>query len=270
MFAVPEAKFLVDGRVPFYGPEFIRRVTNSFSDPVALNALISEYGVDTIVLDHVRADQSAAVEYLSRSSDWVLGQVQDRHSLFVRPERAPSMLPLQVIGAGYRVGRLLDSDVSDAQIEAEIRRLSPHQSSNAIRGWARGLRALRPLARDGARAGIRIARTDAERDAAREAYRYLSEAAAVYPGFTSIELYRAMAASAACDESAAREALAWATYSGDRRETSLVAIELALRMDPESPRAAAESRILSLAGDPRSAEDPWVIAIARDREARCP
>jgi len=270
MFAVPEAKFLIDGRVPFYGPEFIRRVTNSFSDPAALNALVSEYGVDTIVLDHVRADQSAAVEYLSRSRDWVLGQVQDRHSLFVRPERAPSMLPLQVIGAGYRVGRLLDSDISDAQIEAEIRRISPHQSSDAIRGWARGLRALRPLARDGARAGIRMARTDAERDAAREAYRHLSEAAAVYPGFTSIELYRAMAALAACDESAAREALAWAAYSGETRETSLVAIELALRMDAESRRAAAESRILSLAGDARSAEDPWVIAIARDREARCP
>jgi hypothetical protein len=270
MFAVPEAKFLIDGRVPFYGPEFLRRVTNSFSDPPALNALISEYGVDTVVLDHVRADQSAAVEFLSRSSDWVLGQVQDRHSLFVRPERAPSMLPLEVIGAGYRVGRLLDSDVSDAQIEAELRRLSPHQSSDAIRGWVQGLRELRPLARDGARAGIGIARTDEERDSAREAYRYLSEAAAVYPGFTSIELYRGMAALAACDEPAAREALAWAAYSGETRETSLLATEIALRMEAESQRAAAKARILSLARDPRSAQDPWVSAIARDLEARCP
>jgi hypothetical protein len=270
MFAVPDAKFLIDGRVPFYGTEFLRRVTNSFSDPPALNGLISEYGVDTIVLDHVRADQSAAVEFLYRSSDWVLGQVQDRHSLFVRPERAPSMLPLEVIGAGYRVGRLLDSDVSDAQIEAELRRLSPHQSSDAIRGWVQGLRELRPLARDGARAGVRIARTNEERDSARAAYRYLSEAAAVYPGFTSIELYRGMAALAACDEPAAREALSWAAYSRETRETSLLATEIALRMDAESPRAAAEARILRRARDPRSAQDPWVNAIARDLEARCP
>jgi hypothetical protein len=180
------------------------------------------------------------------------------------------MLPLQVIGAGYRVGRLLDPDVSDAQIEAEIRRLSSHQSSNAIRGWVQGLRALRALARDGGRAGVRIARTEAERDSAREAYRQLSEAAAVYPGFTSIEVYRTMAALAGCDESSAREALAWAAYSGETRETSLLAIELALRMDAESRRAAAESRILSLAREARSAEDPWVGAIARDLEARCP
>lgn len=270
MFAVPEAKFLIDGRVPFYGPEFVQRVTNSFSDPAALSALISEYPVDTIVVDHVRADQSAAVEYLSRSSDWELGQVQDRHSLFVRPARAPSLVPLRVIGAGYRVGRLLDSDVSDAEIEAEVQRLAQHQSSMAIRGWVQGLRALRPLARDGARGGIRMARTEAERDAAREAYRNLSEAAAVYRGFTSIELYRAMAALAACDESAARDALSWAAYSGDTRETSLVGTELALRLGTESQRAAAEARILGLAGHEPSAHDPWVIAIARDVEARCP
>jgi hypothetical protein len=270
MFAVPDGRFLVDGRVPFYGPEFIRKVTNSFSDPVAFTELLEAYQVDTVVVDHTRVGQAAAVEHLWRSSEWWLGQVQDRQSLFVRRGRAPSLTPLRVIGPGYQVGRLLDSGVSDAEIEAEARWVGQHPNSKAIQGWIQGLRALRPLARDGARAGVRLFRTDDEREAARRAYRSLSEAAEIYRGFSTIELYRAMAAMAACDEPQAREALDWAAYSGETRETSLVELELALRSGDEPQRAAARRHIERLSVHPKSASDPWVAAIAHDLEARCP
>ena len=113
-------------------------------------------------------------------------------------------------------------------------------------------------------------RTDDEREAARRAYRSLSEAAEVYPGFTSIELHRAMAAVAACDETQAREALGRAAYSGESRKTSLVAVELALRTGDDSERAAAKAHVQRLSASPQSAGDPWVAAIARDLEARCP
>ena len=33
MFAAPSAKLLVDGRVPFYGPEMIREVGEAFANP---------------------------------------------------------------------------------------------------------------------------------------------------------------------------------------------------------------------------------------------
>ncbi len=270
MFAVPDGRFLVDGRVPFYGPEFIRKVTNSFSDPVALSALLRAYDVNAVVVDHTRAGQTAAVEHLWRSPDWWLAQVQDRQSLFVRRGSAPSLVPLRVLGPGYRVGRLLDPDVSDSEIEAEARSVGHHQNSKAIQGWIRGLRSLRPLARDRERAGVRMYRTDDEREAARWAYRSLSEAAGIYPGFTSIELYRAMAAMAACDESHAREALGRAAYSGETRDTSLAALELALRTGDDSERAAAKARLERLSTRPESAGDPWVAAISRDLENRCP
>ncbi len=270
MFAVPDGRFLVDGRVPFYGPVFIRSVTNSFSNPAVFGVLLKAYGVTAVVVDHTRAGQAPAVEHLRRSPDWFLGQVQDRQSLFVRADSAPSLEPLRVVGAGYRVGRLLDTDVSDADIEAEAQRVGHHQNSKAIQGWIQGLRALRPLARDGDRAGVRMYRTDDEREAARRAYRSLSEAATVYPGFSSIELYRATAAMAACDEPQAREALGRATYSGESRDTSLVAIELALRTGDDSARAAAKARAQRLSANPQSAGDPWVAAIARDLETRCP
>jgi len=270
MFAVPDGRFLVDGRVPFYGPEFIRKVTNSFSDPAALSEILQTYEVDTVVVDHTRAGQRAAVEHLWRSPEWQLGQVQDRQSLFVRRGRAPSLAPLRVIGPGYRVGHLLDPDVSDSDIEEEARRVGDHQNSKAIQGWIQGLRLLRPLARDGARAGVRMYRTDDEREAAREAYRSLSEAAEVYPGFTSIELYRAMAALAACEESQSREALGRAAYSGETRSTALVAVELALRTGEESQRAAATAHVVRLSKQQETARDPWVAAILRDLDTRCP
>jgi hypothetical protein len=270
MFAVPDGRFLVDGRVPFYGPEFIRKVTNSFSDPAALDEILHAYEVDTVVVDHTRAGQSAAVEYLWLSSDWWLGQVQDRQSLFVRRGNAPTLQPLRIIGPGYRVGGLLDPGVSDEDIEIEARRVGHHQNSKAIQGWIQGLRLLRPLVRDGARAGVRMYRTEDERETARRAYRSLSEAADIYPGFTWIELYRAMAAMAACDEAEAREALDWAAYAGESRDTSLVAVELALRTGDESERAAAKAHIARMLDHDESARDPWVAAIARDLEARCP
>jgi hypothetical protein len=256
--------------VPFYGPEFIRKVTNSFSDPAALSEILQTYDVDTVVVDHTRAGQRAAVEHLWRSPEWWLGQVQDRQSLFVRRGHAPSLAPLRVIGPGYRVGHLLDPDVSDSDIEEEARRVGNHQNSKAIQGWIQGLRLLRPLARDGAHAGVRMYRTDDEREAAREAYRSLSEAAEVYPGFTSIELYRAMAALAACEESQSREALGRAAYSGETRSTALVAVELALRTGEESQRAAATAHVVRLSEHEESARDPWVAAIVSDLDTRCP
>jgi hypothetical protein len=269
MFAVPKARFLVDGRVPFYGPGFIQRVTNSFSDPAVLDAELEHFDVNAVVVDHTRREQAPAVQYLWRSPQWQLGQVQDRQSLFVRLGSAPTMSPLNIIGPGYRVGRMLDRDVSDADVEREVQQVGGHANARAIGGWVRGLQLLRPLARDGARAGIRIRRNAEERDAARRAYRFLSQAADVYPGFTSIELYRAMAAMAACDEAQAREALGRARYAGETREASLVALELALRMGDRAERHAADRRVDRLVHGAQSGRDPWVLAIAADRGKRC-
>jgi hypothetical protein len=270
MFAGPEGRFLIDGRVPFYGPEFIRKVTDSFGDPAALDALLTRFDVNTVVVDHTRADQAPAVRYLWRSPHWQLGQVQDRQSLFVRVGAAPSMIPLEIIGPGFEVGRLLDPAVSDADIEREQGLVGDHPSAKAISGWIRGLRLLRPLARDGGGAGIRMAETTDEQADAQAAYGALSEAAEVYPGFTSIELYRAMAAMAACDRQQAQEALGRALYSGQTRESTLVALELALRTGGEAQRAGAEAHLQRLRGRPQGAHDPWLAAIAKDAQTRCP
>lgn len=270
MFAVPGGRFLVDGRVPFYGPEFIREVTNSFSDPLAFQDLLARYNVNAVVVDHTRAGQAPAVEYLRRSPKWLLGQVQDRQSLYVRTDALGSLQPLEVVGPGYHPGRLLETSTSEADIESEVRWVGHHQSSTAIEGWIEGLRLLRPLARDGDRAGIRRYQTDDERQAARRAFAALTRAAEVYPGFTSIELYRGMAALGACDLDEARDALARAAYSGETRGTALASIELILRGGDENQRSAAIAQVEILLVSARGHDDPWLAAIREEADVRCP
>lgn len=269
MFAVPDGLFLVDGRVPFYGAEFIREVTNSFSDPIAFQDILARYDVNAVVVDHTRSGQAPAVEYLRRSPRWLLGQVQDRQSLFLRKDVSGSPEPLQVVGPGYHPGLLLEASTTDTEIDRELRRVGHHQNSRAIEGWIEGLRLLRPLARDGARAGIRRYRTDDERQAAREAYVALTRAAEVYPGFTSIELYRGMAALAACDLDEARDALARAAYAGETRATALASFEFVLRGGDEDQRAEAIQQLDALLARPRGGSDSWLVAI-REEAARCP
>lgn len=270
MFAVPSGLFLVDGRVPFYGPKFIREVTDGFSDPIAFEDILTRYDVNAVVVDHTRAGQAAAVEYLRRSPRWLLGQVQDRQSLYVREDASDSLQPLEAVGPGYHPGRLLEPATSDTDIEREMRWVGHHQNSQAIEGWIEGLRLLRPLARDGDRAGIRRYQTHDELQAARSAYAALTRAAQIYPGFTSIELYRGMAALAACDVDEARHALARAAYSGETRGTTLASLELALRGGDEGQRSAAVGRVEGLLARPQGRNDPWLAAIREETEVRCP
>jgi hypothetical protein len=270
MFAVPEGRFLVDGRVPFYGPEFITQVTNSFADPVAFAEQLAEFEINTVVVDHTRGDHIPATDFLSESPTWKLAFVEDKHSLFVREDAAPALAPLRIVGPGYRTGRLLEPIYSEAEVEEELSRLDAHPRGGPMHGWLRGLQNLRPLARDGDRAGIRKSADPSEQARARDAYALLTEAANAYPGFTSIELCRAMAALSACDIDDAREALDRARLAGETRGTALLALEVSLRADENADRKAGVEHLERLRAQPETQNDPWVTAIAEEVEVRCP
>jgi hypothetical protein len=270
MFGVPNGKLLIDGRVPYYGPEMIRRVSRSFTDPRLFADQLSAYDVNTVVIDHTRADHIVATEYLSSREDWVLAFIEDGHSLFVRRDVSPGLRAFEIAGPGYRTGHLLDASLDDFQVSSEVGRLGSQLNTTSIHAWHQGLELLRPLARDGNRAGIRMHRGPDERALARAAYERLSVAADSYPGFTTIELYRGMAALAACDIAEAREALGRAVYGGQTRGTSLAALELSLRAGHASERSAAVARAGRLNALPESRDDPWVAAIAEDVDVRCP
>ena len=128
---------------------------------------------------------------------------------------------------------------------------------------------LRPFARDGDRAGLRKHSMPEEQERARDAYARLTVAADAFPGFTSVELYRAMAALAACDVEEARVALARAEVGGRTRGTSLVGIELAIRAGEPPERSAAAAAVERLRTQAATRDDPWVRAIVQHADARC-
>jgi len=270
MFAAPSAKLLVDGRVPFYGPEMIREVAQSFADPERFARQLGVYDVNTVVIDHTRTDHIAATDYLSGRDDWGLVFVEDGHSLFVRADVLDGIEPFRIIGPGYRTGGLLDARFGDAEIRSEATRLNAKRNTTAMQAWHQGIELLRPLARDGDRAGIRKYESAGEQRIARASFGRLSIAAQRFPGFTMIELYRALAALAACDIAEARGALGRATYGGQTRETSLASLELALRAGDDAERARAKAHLGRLLEASGSRFDPWVRGIAADVQVRCP
>lgn len=270
MFAVPSGQLLIDGRVPYYGAEMIERVARSFTDRQLFAEQLSEYDVNTVVIDHTRSDHIVATEYLRSREDWVLAFIEDGHSLFVRHDLSSGLQPFVVLGPGYRTGRVLDPGLTDRAVRAEVERLGSQLNTTSVHAWHEGLELLRPLARDGDRSGVRMHRGPEERVVARAAYERLTVAANAFPGFTAIELYRAMAATSACDIGEARQALGRAIYGGQTRGTSLAALELSLRAGDESERTAAAAHVRQLSTRPESRDDPWVAAIAADVEVRCP
>ena len=270
MFAAPSAKLLIDGRVPFYGPDMIRDVGRSFADPIRFARQLEAYDVNTVVIDHTRADHIRATNYLDAAGNWGLVFVEDGHSLFVRTDSVTQIDPFRVVGPGYRTGGLLDARFGDAEIREEAARLDAKPNTSVMQAWHQGIELLRPLARDGARAGVRKYSDEDEQRIARNAYERLSVAAQRFPGFTTIELYRSMAALAACDLPEAREALGRATYTGPTRATSLVGLELSLRGGNPEERTEAKAELGRLLDDPERRTDPWVRAIAADVAARCP
>ena len=247
----------------------IRRVSQSFADASRFAELLAQYEINAVVIDHTRSDHVAATDLLSGLEDWSLVFVEDGHSLYVRRDAAPDVEPFRILGPGYRTGRLLEAHIGEAEVRAELSRIGAQRNTGVIHAWHEGLALLRPFARAGDRAGLRMHQDREERDRAEAAYERISVAANTFPGFTTIELYRAMAALTACEVPVARVALGRALYGGPTREGVLVGLELALRAGDPRERAGALTQLDRLRGHPEHRDDPWLLAIARDIDVRC-
>ncbi len=270
LHAVDDARVLIDGRVPFYGPAFFDEIRASYADPRAFAAVLRDYDINAVVIDHLRAAQIRATNYLMSSTDWRLAMVEDRHALFVRDAQAGTAPGFAVIGPGYTTGRVFDPEVTPDEIEAERERLHAYQGTEGIDEWVRGLVLLGPLARDRDRAGFRTAKTLDEGRAALEAAESFEFAERRAPGYAPIALFAAMAKLSACDGEGARSALARSRGSQETRTHKLIGLEVALRSGTEEERTAALDYLERLKASPESARDPWVQAIDAESGRRCP
>ncbi len=261
MFAVPQAHFLVDGRVPFYGPSHIGRVNLAIASPRHLAVLLADYRVDTVVVRHTFKPHRVLLATLRRWPEWKLRLIEDRYALYVRDGTAlrgldsPRPLSLQ---PGYQPDWLLDADATGAQaIEAELRRLPAHENTRGYRGWVQALLALRPLRRPGD-AGLRAPANTAEVALLRRAEALLSRAVHGAQGVPVVSAYHALVAAALCDLDTAEQALSAARWEGDSRETLLGAQEIALR---RGRKAEVEQFLQRAQAMPQAAHDAWLAAL---------
>ncbi len=262
MFGVPRARFLVDGRIPFYGPAHIRHVRGGFGSDAALAALLERYRVDTVVVRHTFAPQRRLFQNMYGRAGWLLVAIEDRYSLFVRADLPlrngvrPRRIELQ---PGYEPEWLLAADPARARaIVAALAQLPAHENTRGYAGWVRAVLELAPLLRQGRDNGLRPATHAAEWKALARAQRWLERAAKGAEGVPIVHAYHALVAAARCDLDAAERALEQARWEGDSRETLLGAQEIGLR---RGHLAEVREFLKRASAMPEADGDPWLAAL---------
>jgi hypothetical protein len=272
MYASPSSRFLVDGRVPFYGIEHLQEVGRALSLPDELEPLLVRYGVDSLVLEFSSSETQVALINLTRIDGYYPISIENDHVLYAAyvpgREALIERRTFQALPPRLDPTPLLAPGAPVETMRSEMERLERGGHADAIRAWYEGILSMRPLSR-GIGAGFRAPATDGERDAAERASASLSRAAAHYPLVPVVQAYRALAAVAACDREAVRTSVERARAEMGNREATLAEVEMALRGGNETP---ARELLSAAQNDPRTRGDAWLAALRRDLEAgvRCP
>lgn len=274
MFADPSARFLIDGRVPFYGAEHVQRVGIALHDPALLESVIGAYDIDAVVLDFGSSAWISTTAYMRAMPQFFPVALENDFVTFVRATPSNGALiestRYRTIAPELDPAPLLAPDAPLRDLGRELARLERSENAGAFAAWIRGMLALRVLARDAANAGFFAPRDAREREIAERASDDLSRAGRHYRLVPVVQAYRALAAVAACRSDEAKSALDDAMLEGGNREALLAGMELDLRMgDSTRVRALLEEA----AGDEQAASDPWLRALGDDLarpEVRCP
>jgi len=273
LFGAPNARVVIDGRVPFYGPEHVLAVERMFGGEPALSALLERYAVNAVVLRHSFAAHARAHAAMRERDDFRLVAVEDEHSLFVRadqPLRDGSRPRALALEPGYHTEWLLRAGpAAVGAILAELRHLPAHENTRGYTSWVRSLLALRALCRVDCAAGLRPPADPTERALLARVQGWLARSARGTEGVPVVSAYLALVAADACALDAADQALVDARREGESRETLLVAQEVALRRSQgEGVRAFVRQAHML----PGLADDPWLAALAKDLASppRCP
>jgi hypothetical protein len=264
MWGAPDARVLMDGRVPFYGPDFMIAMIRAWSSGPALQEVITSSRTDAVIVQPALAEHQAALASMSSAPDFRMVMIENKHALFVKAGPSDGPAALHALSPGYSSGWLLADRADLGAIDRELSRLRTEPNARAYVAWVDALRALRPLAREEGRAGFAPPRDAMERDAAERALERLRPLRAVLEDVPSVSAYHALAAVLACKLDEAERVLHEIRDEDASRESTFAAQELALRRaELDSVRA-----FLSAAGAlPEAKGDVWLAALKRELDA---
>jgi hypothetical protein len=275
MFAAPRSRFAIDGRVPFYGPDYVRHIQRAFADRAAFTQLTRALAVNVVVVSHTVIGEQQVRSYVARDPAWSLVMIEDLHATYVRAgalDEAGSArsMQLQVLQPDYGMDWIL-SAASDRRDELvrELARLRSEPGTSGYRGWVEGVLALAPLRRGGASDGFRWPRNEADWTVYRRARPAIAEAARHAADVPVVMALHAALSAVFCDFAVATLAVERALGDEPSREPLLAAQEIKLRQGQTDDvrRVVTAARAL-----PQGQDDPWLAQLAAglDRAPACP
>jgi hypothetical protein len=263
MWEAPNARFFIDGRVPFYGPDHVARARLALQSPALLDAILREDEINAVVLMHGMHAERLLAQALEARSGWSLNLVDDAYALYTRDDltRAsgyprlellrPTLQPDWVLSLPADAGPLLSRELSA---------LAAFPSARSYRPWVRALWTLAPLRRGRVQDGFRWPIDEQDRARYREARALLAEAAIGLADVQAVSTLRAIVEATLCNLDAASAALARASEDGVAREVMFAAQEIALRRGQVDQVAAI---VRAARARPEGRSDPWLMQLER-------
>ncbi|MDB4986898.1 MAG: hypothetical protein JWN04_2076 [Myxococcaceae bacterium] len=265
MFAAPQSRFALDGRVPFYGPDYLREIFLAFADAQRFARMQRELGFDVVVVAHAASGETQVRSFVEHRPDWQLLLIEDLHATYVRrgvldAGGVRAYPALEVLEPDYAIGWLLDADASRVtQIRAELAQLSRKPGSSGYRAWVEGILALAPLRRGRPGDGFRWPRNEADWSVYRHVRPLIERTASRASDVPIVAAMQAQLAALFCDFSTADAALERALAEGASREPMMAAQELALR---RGEREQVARMVAAGQRQARGKNDPWLAELA--------
>jgi hypothetical protein len=264
MYAAPNSRLVFDGRVPFYGPDWVARVVRAFSHQHYFDALATELDVNVVIAGHAAAGEQSLSAYVAPRPGWSLVMIEDLHATFVRddvldPKGAGLYPPLRALQPSYALGWILNADaVQQSRMREELAHLAQAEGTSAYRAWVLGALTLAPLKRGRGGDGFRWPRNVDEWKLYREGYSQITRAAEQVRNVPVVAALHAALAATFCDFHTAETSLAQAMADGPSREPLLASQELALRRGQvdDVRRVVEAARAL-----PQGQRDPWLAEL---------
>lgn len=259
MYAAPQVRVYIDGRVPFYGADFVQAAQLALFRPHVFEQVAADKHINAVVLRYVWDEHRALLEHLIGSPAWQPTVIEDEHVTFVRTSSLANAPDLRSLRLVYRYDWVFDApDEQVARMEEALTALS-HPNSAAYVAWVRALISLRPSLRAGSAHGLSWPTNDAERARFRAVLDALERHRGAFKGLRHVSIIEGLVATLLNECERAEAALREASdrSAGDRSYLMALA-ELSLRQD--GPSAVAD--FVARHGGAESA-DPWVADLAR-------
>lgn len=261
MWGAPNAHVLLDGRVPFYGPEYIGATMTGWANPSALRQLIARSGTNAVIVQPLVTEHQAALDTMLHAPEFALTVIENKHVLFAKrgsTRTGAEGAEFQALQPGYTAPWLLAPNADLAAIRSELAKLRGEPNVRAYVAWVDALLALRPLARSAGEAGFKAPETPTERAAVRGALAKLRPLREVLDEVPILTAYHALTAVLACELDEADGVLDAIREEDRSRETVLAAQELAVRRGERDEVRAflAQARAM-----PEAKGDVWLAAL---------